>query len=291
MRALFGLVLVVGMGLAGFAVYMVQGFLSEQETALAQERAKAADVVPTVKIYAPTRTITYGESVNEEDVALIDYAVNYVPEGAFSTIEELFPKGVETPRFVLRQMEKNEPIMMAKVTEPGQNASITSRLTRGMRAFTIKVDVASGVSGFLRPQDRVDVYWSGSVRSENGMSGENNQTFTQLIKSGVEIIAIDQSANGEIDNSSIARTVTVQVSPQDVAILAQAQSTGALSLSLVGSGDETVNSEILVDQRALLGIAEAPVLAQIEEAPQQQACFITTNKGGERLQVQIPCTN
>ncbi|MDG1378147.1 MAG: Flp pilus assembly protein CpaB [Yoonia sp.] len=285
MRALFGLVLVVSMGLAGFAVYMVQGFLSEQETALAQERAKAADVVPTVKIYAPTRTIAYGESIKEEDVALIDYAVNYVPEGAFSTIEELFPKGVETPRFVLRQMEKNEPILMAKVTEPGQNASITSRLTRGMRAFTIKVDVASGVSGFLRPQDRVDVYWSGSVR------GENSQTFTQLIKSGVEIIAIDQSANGEVDNASIARTVTVQVSPQDVAILAQAQSTGALSLSLVGSGDETVNSEILVDQRALLGIAEAPVLAQIEEAPQQQACFITTNKGGERLQVQIPCTN
>lgn len=285
MRALFGLVLVVGMGLAGFAVYMVQGFLSEQETALAQERAKAADVVPTVKIYAPTRTIAYGESIKEEDVALIDYAVNYVPEGAFSTIEELFPKGVETPRFVLRQMEKNEPILMAKVTEPGQNASITSRLTRGMRAFTIKVDVASGVSGFLRPQDRVDVYWSGSVR------GENSQTFTQLIKSGVEIIAIDQSANGEVDNASIARTVTVQVSPQDVAILAQAQSTGALSLSLVGSGDETVNSEILVDQRALLGIAEAPVLAQIEEAPQQQACLITTNKGGERLQVQIPCTN
>lgn len=285
MRALFGLVLVVGMGLAGFALYMVQGFLSEQETALAQERAKAADVVPTVKIYAPTRTIAYGESIKEEDVALIDYAVNYVPEGAFSTIEELFPKGVETPRFVLRQMEKNEPILMAKVTEPGQNASITSRLTRGMRAFTIKVDVASGVSGFLRPQDRVDVYWSGSVR------GENSQTFTQLIKSGVEIIAIDQSANGEVDNASIARTFTVQVSPQDVAILAQAQSTGALSLSLVGSGDETVNSEILVDQRALLGIAEAPVLAQIEEAPQQQACFITTNKGGERLQVQIPCTN
>lgn len=285
MRALFGLVLVVGMGLAGFAVYMVQGFLSEQQTALAQERAKAADVVQTVKIYAPTRTIAFGESIKEEDVALIDYAAAYVPEGAFSTVEELFPKGVEIPRFVLREMEKNEPILMTKVTEPGQNASITSRLSRGMRAFTIKVDVASGVSGFLRPQDRVDVYWSGAVR------GENSQTFTQLIKSGVEIIAIDQSANGEIDSSSIARTVTVQVSPQDVAILAQAQSTGALSLSLVGNGDETVNSEILVDQKALLGIADAPVLAQIEEQPQPQACFITTNKGGERLQVQIPCTN
>ena len=55
-----------------------------------------------------------------------------------------------------------------------------------MRAFTIRVDATSGVSGFLRPSDRVDVYWSG--RSEIG-------EVTQLIEAGVRIIAIDQSAD------------------------------------------------------------------------------------------------
>ena len=284
MRSLFGLVLLLGMGLAGFAVYMVQGFVSDQEAALAQERAKAAEIVPTTKIYAPTRTILYGEQITKEDVALIDYAIKYIPEGAFATFEELFPEGEGTPRVVLRQMEKDEPVLAIKVTEPGQDAGITSRLDRGMRAFTIKVDVASGVSGFLRPTDRVDVYWSGSVR------GEGNQSFTQLIKSNVEIIAIDQSANGERNEASIARTVTVQVSPQDVAVLAQAQSTGALSLSLVGDNDDTVTGEILVDQRSLLGLA-APVVEQVVEAPQRQVCTIITNKGGERVEVPIPCTN
>uniref|UniRef100_UPI00404789BD Flp pilus assembly protein CpaB n=1 Tax=Yoonia sp. TaxID=2212373 RepID=UPI00404789BD len=284
MRSLFGLVLLLGMGLAGFAVYMVQGFVSDQQTALAQERAKAAEIVPTTKIYAPTRTVLYGEPLTKDDVALIDYAIKYIPEGAFATFEELFPEGEGTPRVVLRQMEKDEPVLAIKVTEPGQDAGITSRLDRGMRAFTIKVDVASGVSGFLRPTDRVDVYWSGSVR------GEGNQSFTQLIKSNVEIIAIDQSANGERNEASIARTVTVQVSPQDVAVLAQAQSTGALSLSLVGDNDDTVTGEILVDQRSLLGLA-APVVEQVVEAPQRQVCTIITNKGGERVEVPIPCTN
>ena len=284
MRSLFGLVLLLGMGLAGFAVYMVQGFVSDQQTALAQERAKAAEIVPTTKIYAPTRTVLYGEPLTKDDVALIDYAIKYIPEGAFATFEDLFPEGEGTPRVVLRQMEKDEPVLAIKVTEPGQDAGITSRLDRGMRAFTIKVDVASGVSGFLRPTDRVDVYWSGSVR------GEGNQSFTQLIKSNVEIIAIDQSANGERNEASIARTVTVQVSPQDVAVLAQAQSTGALSLSLVGDNDDTVTGEILVDQRSLLGLA-APVVEQVVEAPQRQVCTIITNKGGERVEVPIPCTN
>ena len=284
MRSVFGLVLLLGMGLAGFAVYMVQGFVSEQETALAQERARAAQSVPTSKIYSPTRTILYGEPITVDDVALIDYAIKHIPEGAFATFEELFPEGEDTPRVVLRQMEKDEPVLAIKVTEPGQGAGITSRLDRGMRAFTIKVDVASGVSGFLRPTDTVDVYWSGSVR------GEGQQSFTQLIKSNVEIIAIDQSANGERNEASIARTVTVQVSPQDVAVLAQAQSTGALSLSLVGDKDDTVTGEILVNQRSLLGLAE-PVVAQVEEVQQREVCTIITNKGGERVEVPIPCTN
>ncbi|WP_458789887.1 Flp pilus assembly protein CpaB [Yoonia sp. MH D7] len=284
MRALFGLVFLLGMGLAGFAVYMVQGFVSEQETALEQERAKASEFVATSKIYAPTRTILYGERITTEDVALIDYAVKNIPEGAFSTLEELFPEGEDTPRVVLRQMEKDEPILAIKVTDAGQDAGITTLLDRGMRAFTIKVDVASGVSGFLRPTDNVDVYWSGSL------SGESNRSFTQLIKSNVKIIAIDQSANVERNEATIARTVTVQVSPQDVAVLAQAQSTGALSLSLVGAGDDTISSEILVDQRSLLGLS-APEVEQLVEAPRNEVCTIITNKGGDRVEVPIPCTN
>ena len=58
--------------------------------------------------------------------------------------------------------------------EPGQDAGVSSRLSKGMRAFAIRVDVATGVSGFLRPGDRVDVYWSGTIQGRlltNDMSG------------------------------------------------------------------------------------------------------------------------
>jgi pilus assembly protein CpaB len=287
MRALFGLVLLVGMGLAGFAVYMVQGYVGQQQTALAQERARAAKNVPTTQIYAPVRTITYGEAILPEDIILIDYATAFVPEGAFATIEDVFSSGLDVPRVALRQMEINEPLLAVKVTEPGRDAGITSRLSRGMRAFTIKVDVASGVSGFLRPSDRVDVYWTGSLGSGN----RNGQSFTQLIKAGVEIIAIDQTSGGDRNGASIARTVTVQVSPQDVGALAQAQSSGALSLSLVGENDDSISGEVLVDQRSLLGIADEPLVAQVEIAPVAKVCTIKTRRGAEVLEIPIPCTN
>ena len=287
MRGLFALVLLVGMGLAGFAVYMVQGFVSQQETALAQERTKTAQTVPTNQIYAPRRTITYGEPILPGDVTLIDYAIAFVPEGSFATLEEIFPDGEDVPRVALRQMEINEPILAIKVTQPGRDAGITSRLSRGMRAFTIKVDVASGVSGFLRPSHRVDVYWTGLA----GNGSDNPQSFTQLIKSGVEIIAIDQTADGDRSGASIARTVTVQVSPQDVGILAQAQSSGALTLSLVGDDDDSVSENVLVDQRALLGLAEDPVIAKVEVAPVDRVCTIKTRRGADVLQIPVPCSD
>jgi pilus assembly protein CpaB len=75
----------------------------------------------------------------------------------------VFFEGETRPRAVLRSLEINEPILLKKVTEPGVDAGITANLTPGMRALAINVDVSTGVSGFLRPNDRVDVYWSGNA--------------------------------------------------------------------------------------------------------------------------------
>ena len=36
--------------------------------------------------------LAYGEPLIEEDIALIDYAVEFVPEGSFATIEDGVPR-------------------------------------------------------------------------------------------------------------------------------------------------------------------------------------------------------
>ena len=282
MRAVFGLVLIVGLGLAGFAVYMVQGQFAKQSAITARQQAALAAQVPTVEVYAVNRTINYGEALTPADVVVIKYAEPFLPEGVFLTEEELFPAGNEEPRFVLRQMDVNEPVLASKVTEPGEDAGITSRLTRGMRAFTISVDVASGVSGFLRPGDKVDVYWSGQI---DGPQGSRN--VTQLIEAGVALVAVDQTSDGSMNGAMIARTVTVEITPQQVANLAQAQATGSLSLSLVGSADDTVAEASEVDQDTLLGIVEASVV----EVEQAQVCTSRERRGAELIEIPIPCTN
>lgn len=292
MRAVFGLVLVVGMALAGFAVYMVNGYVSETQVALDQERQRAAQAVPTVEVYAVNRAVKYGETLTKDDVVLISYAEPFLPEGVFRTEEELFPEGDDELRSVTRPMEINEPVLAVKVTAPGDKAGITSLLAPGMRAFTITVDVQSGVSGFLRPGDRVDVYWSGDLRT----AGQASQNVTQLIAGSVELIAVDQTADGNRSGAEIARTVTVQVTPEDVAVLAQAQSTGDLSLSLVGAGDVTVLGGISIDQRTLLGVVDEveEVAPEVVEEVEVRKCYVMErNAEGQRVptDIQIPCTN
>ncbi len=284
MRAVFGIVLVIGIALAGGAVMMAKQYIATYQKELARQRADSRPPVPTTTVFVANRPLRYGQTLAPEDVRPVEWPVSAVPEGAFTQKAALFPNDNEQPRVVLRAMEKDEAILEAKVTKPGEDAGITSRLERGMRAFTIKVDVTSGVSGFLRPGDRVDVYWTGTVRGDSGARGE----ITRLIEAGVRLVAVDQSAAADIQEATIARTVTVAVRPEQVAALAQAQSTGRLSLALVGAEDDTIASAIEVDQRKLLGI--------VEEAPppvekEKRVCTIRTRRGAEVMDIPIPCTN
>jgi len=287
MRAVFGLVLLIGVALAGGAVYMAKDYISAYQNELARKNAELQAIVPTIDVYVANRALKYGELLTMEDVRKVSWPENAIPEGAFMEEDILFPDENEEPRSIVRAMEKDEAVLAVKITKPGEDAGLTSRLEKGKRAFAIKVDVASGVSGFLRPGDRVDVYWTGRVDND---IAQGRGEVTKLIEAGVSLIAIDQSTGGDVETGAIAQTVTVAVKPDQVASLAQAQSTGRLSLSLVGAEDDTVASAIEVDQRKLLGIAvEAPTPKEVEA--QEEKCFTVERRGGERIESPIPCTN
>lgn len=282
MRMVFGFVLLLGLGLAGFAVYMAKGYIQANEAELARERATRSQIVPLKEVFIAANPIRYGDRLRKEDVKPVRWPEAGIPEGAFTDLTALFPEGAE-PRTVLRAMEPGEAIMAVKVTKPGDDAGVSSKLSPGQRAFAIRVDVASGVSGFLRPGDRVDVYWTGSNVSEAGGTRE----FTKLIQTAVKIIAIDQSADEDRNNPTVARTVTVEATPVEVARLAQAQATGRLQLSLVGAQEEEYSSDVAITQGDFLGIEQREVV----EVQKEKVCTVKTRKGAELVETPIPCTN
>ncbi|RMH41504.1 MAG: Flp pilus assembly protein CpaB [Alphaproteobacteria bacterium] len=279
MRAVFILVLILGVGLAGFAVYLAQDRFRQYQAALAAQQEVLKKQVKLKKIVVVKKPLKYGDVLSKEDVAEVRFPVEAIPDGAFASVEEVFPKGKDGRRFVLRPIEAKEALLASKITKPGEDAGVATRLGKGMRALAIRVDVSSGVSGFLRPGDRVDVYWTGGVQGRE---------VTKLIEAGVKLIAVDQTSDTNRTGPTIARTVTVEAKPQQVAALAQAQATGRLTLSLVGVQDDTTVSSIEVDQYKLLGIEPERT---VEVKKKKRVCTIRTRKGGDLVEIPIPCTN
>lgn len=284
MRAIFGLVLIVGMALAGAAVYMIQGYIAQTENALKKERDFNAKAGKLVEVFVFAKPLQYGDALAEEDVQVIYWPEKSLPESIFRDKAVLFPENAPGPRYVMRSTEAFEPVLASRLTEPGELANLTAKLEAGKRAFAIKVGVASGVSSFVKPDDLIDVYWTGSAR---GFEGD----VTRLIESSVRIIAVDNSFDqGQSSGNTVAKSVTVAVSPEQVARLTQAQSSGRLSLSLVGVGEEAITERVEVDTNSMLGIVEEEIVPEVA-APVEKVCTIKSRKGGELVETVIPCSN
>lgn len=275
MRIVFALVLFIGVAIAGGAVYLAMERFNQYESALATQNNSKAPVQNLETVYVAAEALKYGQQLVKENIKAIEIPASAIPETAFRKEAALLGSGEGRDfRVVVRAMDVGEFIMTQKVTQLGEDVGVSSRLKQGMRAFAIRVDVASGVSGFLRPGDRVDVYWTGK---------RDRETITKLILENLVLIAIDQSANGSRNRVTVARTVTVAASSKTIAGLVQAQSTGKLLLSLRGIGDETTFDSVQMTEDDLLGRKQI--------VTKERVCTIKTRRGAEVLDIPIPCSN
>lgn len=280
MRIVFALVLMLGVALAGGAVYFASQQFTANESRIAELRKRVAKNVELTDVYVASENLKYGQTLTKDNVKTIEWPLNSIPETAFTSLEDLFgADGIVDTRVVIRAVDAGEILLSTKVTNLGEDAGVASSLEKGMRAFTLRVDVASGVSGFLRPGDKIDIYWTGRINRD--------ETVTKLIMDGIALIAIDQFSDQSSSTPIVAKTVTVAVSPQTVASLVQAQSTGKLLLSLRGVNDETVSGAIEVTQNDLLGRQE--IIPEAERT--ERVCTIKSRRGTEVITVPIPCSN
>jgi pilus assembly protein CpaB len=127
----------------------------------------------------------------------------------------------------------NEPILTDKISGEGQGASIAALLPEGMRAASVRINDVSGVSGFIQPNDSVDVLVTRQLPGDNG-----GQQVTDVLLQNVRVIAIDQEAKNADGSPKVAKTATLEVAPLDAQKLALGQQVGDLSLVLRKPGEQ-----------------------------------------------------
>jgi pilus assembly protein CpaB len=106
------------------------------------------------------------------------------------------------------------------------------------------------VGGFVTPGDHVDVMMT------EGSAGELR---TLTILQSIRVIGVDQSAEERTETPAVARTVTVEVTPEEGQRLALAQKAGTLSLTLRQMSDGEDEPLEMIQLRDLLHAEAASV--------------------------------
>ena len=182
----------------------------------------------------------FGMVLSSANLKEVSWPQNALPPGAFFSIKKLLADG---SRVVLRPIEPNEPILVAKITGSNESASLSKLIAEGHRAVTIRVNDVAGVAGFILPGDRVDVVLTREVRKGGGEDrGRQSQTaVADLLLQGVRVLTIDQIADERSEKPQVAKAVTLELNTQDAQKVALASSVGDLSLLLRSAGDKSVD--------------------------------------------------
>lgn len=263
MRASTFLSIAIAMVLAVAAVFGVQSYLDTQRQQLEQaarsERGEAQNTIVVAR-----NPMRFGERITAEKLQVIPWASQTLPDGAFTSIADLEGKTDDTARFVLSSIERGEPVLSAKITNPGQRAKLSTAISPGMKAVSIRVNDVLGVAGFVLPGDRVDVLLT---RSEGGRDGE---AFVDVLLQGVRVVAIDQTADDTRDEPSVVRTVTFEVTTEEAQKLTLGATVGTLSLALrnVVSADAEEPSRMTLNE---LNMTSTSATLAAEQAAAEEA--------------------
>jgi pilus assembly protein CpaB len=208
--AMLGLAALSGLG----AMFGTSRMLAKNQNRVTTE---TQDVIVAVK------DLKVEEALTPELVKVVSMPKASVPAGTFTSYKDV------QDRWVAIKTLEGEPILDRKLAPKGSPAGLVSRIHPGMRAFTLEVNEHTGVSGFILPDHRVDVILS--VPNRNGK--EETETLLQ----DIPVLASGQVFTRPDDRSIQSRTVTLEVSPEQVDTLVSALVKGSLSLSLRGLND------------------------------------------------------
>ena len=280
------------------AVFLARGWISDairkeyRDSVPAMQENQAA-AIATVPVLVADIPLEFGDVLSPEQLRVIDYPEDALPEGTFESYNALFVNP-DVNTIVLRRIGLNEVILSHDISGPGARGSLSSRVTEGMRAVSVRVDDVSGVAGFVMPWDHVDIIFTRDPATNR--NGSN--LMSDILLQNVKVLGIDQNLNESSSQPDIAKTVTLEVSHEDAQKLQLAMGTGKLSLTLRSAGDLSIVKNKTIAQANLMSGSNISVAQPVQKRPVRQAskkpvkavpttADVTIIRGEERNQVNV----
>ena len=223
------------LGAAVLAAFLAKGFLGEKPKTQVVEVNKAE----MIEVLVTSKDIKIGGLLSGSSMSWQSWPKKAVAEHMITRkAKPQALKEFENAR-ARAELFSGEPVSTRKIILSGDAGFMAAILPKGMRAIAVRVSVETGAGGFILPNDRVDVLLT---RKLDG-SGTTARTVTETVLTNVRVLAVDQTysassdgKNGQVAESKI-NTATLELNPRQTEVVALAETTGQLTLSLRALAD------------------------------------------------------
>jgi pilus assembly protein CpaB len=243
--------LMLAMVAAVLAAIVVFSALKNREAQVQVALAQTQDIV------VAARDVHLGEKLTGDDVKLVRWSRQSVPEGAFTDPSMVGNSYARDELVVGQPVVQHNLITADKI--PGVMPMI---ITPGMRAMSVAVDEVGDISGFVKPHTHVDV-----LVAISGTGADNNKPYSKIVLQNIEVIAVEQQIDKGKDDAEVAKVVTLLVTPHDAEKLGLAGREGTLRLAMRNYNDDKLVPTSGSDFADLLGAGGTGMTINTQPSP------------------------
>lgn len=260
------MVAVVAVGLGVLAVVVANQWVTQQRQVLETERKKLmANYQQPIEVVVAARDLPEGTVLEASYLRAAAVPEKFVQPYAARNPRDLVGKTI------VAAVAEGEQILLNKVRRPDEGpvgGTLSSLTPKGKRAVTIVVDTITGVGGFVRPGDIVDILWTLKLPQGGQPDG---QLVTLTLFQDVPVLAVgsqivgQRAAQPKEGESTSQFTVTLALTPQETSFLLFARDQGRIQLSLRPKSDS--GSQVAVAPANIQTLLETQLGLKQTQAP------------------------
>lgn len=177
-------------------------------------------------VLVAARDIAPGEAIGPGMVTWQVWPRGSIVPGFITGETRTLPESLVVGTVALSPMVSGEPLTRTKIVKSDESGLMAAKLAPGMRAVAIPVSVTTAVAGFVQPNSKVDLLLTHNV---------GGKIMADVVLADVRVLAVDQVTDARPAGQppvADARTVTLELTPEQTQNIARAQAMGTLSLAL-----------------------------------------------------------
>lgn len=211
---------------------MIAAVLCYQYLQEIKKRYSPDDLVPVV---IAKMSINKDSQIGGEQLKVEKLPDKFVHPDALHNVKEAADK------IAITNVVVGEQILGQKLVSSSDKAKrLSYAIPPSKRAVSIPINEISGVSGFIKVGDRVDVVATIDIPAANSQGVDKNDTYSILTLQDIQVLAVGENPEmTEKKSSATGKTLTLAVSMQEAQPLVLASERGTLRILLRSPVDQS----------------------------------------------------